>query len=185
MNRIYDCKGECKWYSSDSVSTTLCLQVRIRLLSKPICVEASCVSGRFYTAGDYDGRTTLHLAVAEGQIEVTTALLNKGAKPDVLDRWGTSPLCEAISAGSLSVAEILISRGAKLERNNFKLVKDACEVDPARLLLLCLKANVNPDSADYDQRSVLHAECLDGNLQAVEALLSVGANVNASDRYDV
>ena len=136
-------------------------------------------------AGDYDGRTTLHLAVAEGQIDVTIALLDKGASPDVVDRWGTTPLYEALSKGSLNVAETLLSRGAKLERDNFQLVKDSCETDAARLMLVCLKADVNPDSADYDHRSVLHAECLNGNLQAVEALLSVGANVNASDRYEI
>lgn len=31
-------------------------------------------------AGDYDGRTTMHLAVAEGRTEIVKLLLNKGAQ---------------------------------------------------------------------------------------------------------
>jgi ankyrin repeat protein len=127
-------------------------------------------------------RTTLHLAVAERQTEVVKVLLKRNARTDVVDRWGKTPLLEALSTGCLAEAEMLIARGARLESNNFALVREASEVDSAQLSLMCLKANVSPDSCDYDTRSVLHCQCLAGNLKAVEALLSVGANVNVTDR---
>ena len=110
-------------------------------------------------------------------------LLSKGARTDVVDRWGTTPLFEALSTNELAVAEMLIARGSRLEGNNFALVKDASESDSSRLSLTCIKANASPDSCDYDKRSVLHAQCLAGNLKAVDALLSAGASVNVQDRF--
>jgi potassium channel len=127
-------------------------------------------------------RTTLHLAVAERQTEVVKVLLEKNARTEVVDRWGTTPLLEAFRLGNLAEAELLIARGSRLKSNNFALVREASEVDAARLELMCLKANVSPDSSDYDNRTVLHCQCLTGNLKAIEALLSVGCDVNPTDR---
>ena len=44
--------------------------------------------------GDYDIRTPLHLASAEGQLEVVKFLLNNGVKP-IPDRWGGYPISDA------------------------------------------------------------------------------------------
>ena len=44
---------------------------------------------------DYDKRTPLHLAVAEGHVELVALLLANGADPNALDRWGLTPLEEA------------------------------------------------------------------------------------------
>ena len=49
-------------------------------------VDANCF--------DYDRRTPLHLAVAEGHVEAVKLLLQYGAKVDTEDRWGSSPLSE-------------------------------------------------------------------------------------------
>lgn len=116
-------------------------------------------------------------------LQVAKVLLSKGASTEVIDRWGTSPLFEALSINALTVAEMLIARGSRLRSNNFELVKDASEVDSGRLVLACMKANASPDSCDYDKRSVLHAQCLAGNLKAINALLAVGADVNVQDRF--
>ena len=44
---------------------------------------------------DYDNRTALHLAAAEGHIDVVIFLLEKGIDKDVKDRWGSTALSEA------------------------------------------------------------------------------------------
>ncbi|XP_029008398.1 glutaminase liver isoform, mitochondrial [Betta splendens] len=54
------------------------------------------LSGLDVNAVDYDGRSALHVAAAEGHTEVIRFLLeNAGANPALKDRWGSSPLQEA------------------------------------------------------------------------------------------
>nr|XP_046249481.1 glutaminase liver isoform, mitochondrial isoform X2 [Scatophagus argus]XP_046249482.1 glutaminase liver isoform, mitochondrial isoform X2 [Scatophagus argus]XP_046249483.1 glutaminase liver isoform, mitochondrial isoform X2 [Scatophagus argus]XP_046249484.1 glutaminase liver isoform, mitochondrial isoform X2 [Scatophagus argus]XP_046249485.1 glutaminase liver isoform, mitochondrial isoform X2 [Scatophagus argus] len=54
------------------------------------------LSGVDVNAVDYDGRSALHVAAAEGHTEVIRFLLeNAGANATLKDRWGSSPLQEA------------------------------------------------------------------------------------------
>ncbi|XP_029909427.1 glutaminase liver isoform, mitochondrial [Myripristis murdjan] len=54
------------------------------------------LSGVDVNAVDYDGRSALHVAAAEGHTEVIRFLLeNAGGNPALKDRWGSSPLNEA------------------------------------------------------------------------------------------
>ncbi|EKX34971.1 hypothetical protein GUITHDRAFT_42184, partial [Guillardia theta CCMP2712] len=46
---------------------------------------------------NYDGRTVLHIACAEGNYRMVEVLLNHGADKNIKDRWGNTPLQEAIS----------------------------------------------------------------------------------------
>lgn len=48
---------------------------------------------------DYDGRTALHLAMAEGHGQVARFLLDRGADPERKDRFGATPRSEALSTG--------------------------------------------------------------------------------------
>ncbi len=47
------------------------------------------------SAADYDRRTPLHIAAAEGALEAVQALVAAGADTRAADRWGHSPLDEA------------------------------------------------------------------------------------------
>ncbi|CAH1796647.1 unnamed protein product [Owenia fusiformis] len=54
------------------------------------------LSGMDLTEGDYDGRTALHLAAAEGRLNVVKFLLEKCKVPvDPKDRWGFTPSDDA------------------------------------------------------------------------------------------
>ena len=58
--------------------------------------------------GDYDGRTALHLAAAEGHARCVRFLLEVcGVPHDCKDRWGQTPLSEAIQFKHIQVAAIL------------------------------------------------------------------------------
>ena len=56
---------------------------------------------------DYDGRTPLHLAAAEGREEVVAYLLARGVNPQPKDRWGATPHDDAMRHGFEAVAKTL------------------------------------------------------------------------------
>merc|ERR1712146_296267 len=74
-------------------------------------------------AGDYDKRTSLHLAAAEGHEETLRFLIDSipsdglcHSKMDILastDRWGGTPLDDAIAGRHTACVELLLSAGAK------------------------------------------------------------------------
>ncbi|MCC3777888.1 glutaminase A [Streptomyces sp. UNOB3_S3] len=58
-------------------------------------------------AADYDGRTALHLAAAEGHRDVVEFLLSRGVDPRPVDRWGGTPLDDADRSGHQELAGLL------------------------------------------------------------------------------
>ena len=58
-------------------------------------------------AGDYDSRTALHLAAAEGSLDAVEYLVYHGHPLHVRDRWGATPLDEAKREQRPSVVEFL------------------------------------------------------------------------------
>ena len=66
-------------------------------------------------AGDYDGRTALHLACGEGRLEVVKLLCEAGADVNVNDRWDNRPLDDASQSkkNSYEIVSLLTQYGAK------------------------------------------------------------------------
>ena len=56
----------------------------------------------------------LHLAASEGNYPIVDFLIRAGANVNVEDRWGGTPLRDAVREGHRKVAGLMHSRGAQL-----------------------------------------------------------------------
>ena len=69
---------------------------------------------RFYLKGmdmqkaDFDGRTALHIAAAEGHFELVKYLVETvKVNPQPKDRWNSTPFCDALKSNNLDIIEYL------------------------------------------------------------------------------
>lgn len=58
---------------------------------------------------DYDGRTVLHCACAEGHLDLVRVLIEMGARPELKDNFGRTPLSDALEFGHHQTATFLES----------------------------------------------------------------------------
>ncbi|KAG6466873.1 hypothetical protein ZIOFF_075314 [Zingiber officinale] len=63
---------------------------------------------------DLDGRTALHIAACEGNVDVVKLLLSWRANVDARDRWGSTAAVDAKYYGNVEVYNVLKARGAKV-----------------------------------------------------------------------
>ncbi|GFP87893.1 putative serine/threonine-protein kinase/receptor r831 [Phtheirospermum japonicum] len=94
-------------------------------------------SGTSVNFRDIDGRTALHVAACQGLTDVVGLLLRRGAQVDVNDRWGSTPLADAIYYKNNDVIKLLEAHGAKppmapMHVENAREVPEY-EIDPKEL----------------------------------------------------
>lgn len=69
-------------------------------------------AGADVNAKDYDNRTALHIAAANGAMEFVELLCNRGANVNVKDRWGRTPLDDCVEGNHQKCTTYLTERGA-------------------------------------------------------------------------
>ncbi|KAM3594180.1 uncharacterized protein V6R79_003669 [Siganus canaliculatus] len=89
-------------------------------------LEALKEMGSNLCLGDYDGRTPLHIAACEGYLNVVEYLLSHGATVYAKDRYGDTPLCNAVRFRHKDVVQLLRQTGAHFSRD--KLEEAATEL---------------------------------------------------------
>ena len=135
---------------------------------------------------DYDKRTALHVAASEGQVSVVEALLQGGADVNVRDRWGGTPLADAIRQGADKVFELLLKAKGVLGYDEAKMSSVLCDYAKEgrkEAIIMLLMAGGSVNAADYDKRTAIHLAASEGNLQIVDELLNRGALINVKDRW--
>jgi glutaminase len=76
-------------------------------------MQRLAASGVDLDGADYDGRTALHLAASEGQAHILEYLISKGVKLNPVDRWGGTPISDAVRGKHQAAIEILEKHGAR------------------------------------------------------------------------
>eukprot|EP00966_Prymnesium_polylepis_P040287 934842-Prymnesium_polylepis.1 len=84
--------------SAEELSTALCNAVASGDVQK---LRALAVEPAFdVNKGDYDKRTAIHLAASEGHLQTVHFLVEElGAEVSPFDRWGGTPLDDAMRHG--------------------------------------------------------------------------------------
>ncbi|XP_057315902.1 L-asparaginase-like isoform X2 [Hydractinia symbiolongicarpus] len=136
---------------------------------------------------DYDGKTSLHLASAEGHLPVVKYLLMHGASVYVRDRRGRTPLFDAIRNKRYLIVDLLLTVGAKFDHDEIEVSRELCiaatENDVERMRLWA-RAKVDMNTTDLDGRTPLHVAVLKKNIDVVKFLVNeVGVNLNKKDIF--
>ena len=133
-------------------------------------VRAALAGGADLKATDYDKRTPLHLAASEGRAILATFLIDKGADVNAKDRGASSALDDAEREGHADVISILRAAGA--------IDLDASSRRPDEW-------GVAAPKRERRRRPSMAAQLGDaaraGDLQALNAAILMGADVNARD----
>jgi ankyrin repeat protein len=135
---------------------------------------------------DYDRRTPLHIASAEGQLDICKLLVSKGARINRCDRFGGTAMDEAYRHKYVEVVKFLREEGAKFgstsQVTNFITAAAEGDVEEVQAFLeFGSIAIVN--EGDYDNRTALALASCNGQLEIVKLLCEAGADVNVQDRW--
>ena len=128
------------------------------------------------------------MAASEGRANVIEELSLHGATIDCVDRWGGTPLRDAVRGRHLRAANLLMERGGTLgftEKEAANELNHLARRGKLEVLKLMVKAGVPVNVVDYDGRSCLHLASSEGNLPIVRHLIesAKGMKLNIADRW--
>eukprot|EP00931_Biecheleriopsis_adriatica_P063319 TRINITY_DN38316_c0_g1_i1.p1 TRINITY_DN38316_c0_g1~~TRINITY_DN38316_c0_g1_i1.p1 ORF type:complete len:764 (+),score=151.77 TRINITY_DN38316_c0_g1_i1:71-2293(+) len=151
-------------------------------------------SGADLFAADYDARTALHLAVAENHVNVVCYLVQLAqghlAKLSAKDRWGGTPLGDAVRGRRKACEELLRRAGAEEDDCTSRMAAPSLDAGAAHMeksagltlmaaacgdveeLIVYSARGVNLFACDYDKRTALHVAASNGHLPVIKYLLS-------------
>ncbi|BBN01136.1 uncharacterized protein MPTK1_2g04950 [Marchantia polymorpha subsp. ruderalis] len=113
-------------------------------------------AGVSISATDYDKRTALHLAAAEGAFQVAKMLIDSEADVFAQDRWGRTPLDEAVLHNRTSIIPIL--KEAAVKRNLVKTISDWKSTVRTRKLTAAAKESAESDSNGQESQKLVETK---------------------------
>ncbi|HSW00737.1 MAG TPA: serpin family protein [Sedimentisphaerales bacterium] len=137
-------------------------------------------------AGDEDGRTALHTAVAAGNLEMSQFLVARGADVNAGrgQNGGWTPLHAAVREGRCQVARWLLDNGADIQARDedgetpLHLAVMGWSLEMVQLLV---EKGADVNARDCGGRSPLLEAVLNGRGDMTEVLVEAGADVTTKD----
>ena len=130
----------------------------------------------------------LHVAAAEGHLDLVKSLLKLKADPTLKDNFGNTPFKDAVLAKFDRIAALmrLENPGIQYTLPGNELGGLMCEAafDGDLDQIKRLMANgVGPNESNYDKRTALMIASCEGHIPVVTYLLEHGADIDAKDRF--
>lgn len=140
-------------------------------------------------AGSYlmIGRSALHLAALQGNVEIARLLIQCGASVNEIYTGYRTPLHEAASRGNSAIAMLLLQQGAPADacdESRYRPLHAACMAGSYDVARLLLQRGANIHSVGNDFFQPIHHAAQDGGLPALIALLAAnGADLEAQTPF--
>ena len=126
------------------------------------------------------GERLLHTACSCGNLNLAIFFLDKGAKPDVKDGYGETPLYSCVKNRNVKIAELLLQRGAEINDGADDGVTPlalACANGDLKMVHFLLDCGANPMTPDIRGISPFFTACAQGHLEVVKVLLQMNQKV--------
>ena len=134
--------------------------------------------------GDNAGTTSLHMAVANGDLETTALLLSSGAAVSTRDVSGRSAVTMAAALHNADILRLLLENGAVLDAASgldaYPLLMFA-QTGDAVMVGVLMGQGIRLDEVDTDRRSALHLAIRGKHWDVVKLLLDNGASSETRD----
>jgi ankyrin repeat protein len=135
-----------------------------------------------------DGSTALLWATYNVDHELVRALLKAGAKANVTNHFGASPIGEAAKLGDVELARALLDAGADPDSPNQDgqtalMLASSVGAPKVAELLIARHANVNAVETFRGQTALMWAAATN-HAEVVEVLVAHGANLNLRAKYE-
>ncbi|KZC06227.1 L-asparaginase, partial [Dufourea novaeangliae] len=132
-----------------------------------------------------DGRTALHIACCEGDLNVTRCLLRMGANVHIKDRFDRTPLTDAVEYDQHDIIKVLLQCGAHLHGRAYLIGEKMCAavaLGNLRRLESYHLANADLSQKDFSGRTPLHFAALHNKTQVLKFLLEQGVETDCKDK---
>jgi ankyrin repeat protein len=128
------------------------------------------------------GRTPLHWAAFNGDLDLVSMLINAGADINARDNDGYTPLHKAVWRGKIECVRFLLENGAEIlaSQKGFTPIHLAVQSNDMACTLLLMRHGDNIHSQDNDGLTLLHKSVRNGNLYMTKALMQYGADLGVA-----
>ncbi|XP_043351550.1 ankyrin repeat domain-containing protein 26-like isoform X32 [Dermochelys coriacea] len=133
---------------------------------------------------DKENRTPLHLACANGHLDVVTYLVDNKCKLNLCDNDNRSPLMKAVQCQQEKCATMLLEHGADpnpVDVNSNTALHLAAQTANISLAVLLLEYNAHIEAQNKEGYTPLTIAITENHQEMVEFLLRKGADVHARD----